>query len=95
MYTRIVGLPTGSVADDLMANNEVKIMSLDGMSELDQGQVGELWFRGPHMAKGYWQLPEDTKTAFVDGDWIRTGDVGKVDDHGFLIIEGRKKVSNI
>lgn len=51
---------------------------------------GELLVRGPSVFKGYWNKPEETKNAFVDG-WFKTGDIGNVDADGFLSITDRKK----
>jgi long-chain acyl-CoA synthetase len=51
---------------------------------------GELLTRGPHVMKGYWNNPQATRDALVAG-WLHTGDLGKLDDDGFLHIIGRKK----
>ncbi len=51
---------------------------------------GEVLTRGPHVMKGYWNDPEGTAAAIRDG-WLYTGDLGKLDDDGFLTITGRKK----
>lgn len=69
---------------------ELKIMSLDGKHELPVGEVGELWFKGPQVVKGYWNKPEATAQTFVDG-WVRTGDLARVDEEGFLFIVDRAK----
>src|SRR4029077_9075578 len=51
---------------------------------------GEVLVRGPSIFKGYWNLPEETQAAFVDG-WFKTGDIGCLDSEGFLSITDRKK----
>ncbi|MGA2353492.1 MAG: long-chain fatty acid--CoA ligase [Terriglobales bacterium] len=51
---------------------------------------GELLVRGPSVFKGYWNRPDDTAAAFVDG-WFKTGDIGDIDSEGFLSITDRKK----
>ncbi|MEO5900119.1 MAG: class I adenylate-forming enzyme family protein, partial [Ilumatobacteraceae bacterium] len=54
------------------------------------GERGEIWFNGPMLIRGYWNRPEATAETIVDG-WLRTGDVGRLDDDGFLYIEDRLK----
>ncbi|MGA2368375.1 MAG: long-chain-fatty-acid--CoA ligase [Dehalococcoidia bacterium] len=68
---------------------EIKIVNDKGR-ELPLNEVGEMLFKGPHIAKGYWKRPEATKEAFTKG-WLHTGDIGKVDADGFLVILDRKK----
>ena len=54
------------------------------------GERGEIWFRGPHLIRGYWNNPEATAEVLVDG-WLRSGDIGRVDEEGFVYVEDRAK----
>ncbi|WP_231726095.1 MULTISPECIES: class I adenylate-forming enzyme family protein [unclassified Sphingomonas] len=69
---------------------ELKIMSPDGTTELPVGEIGEIWAKGPMVVKGYWNKPEATAETFIDG-WVRTGDLGRIDEEGFCYIVDRAK----
>ena len=69
---------------------DLKIVAADGETVLPPGEVGELWAKGPQIVIGYWNRPEATAETFVDG-WVRTGDLAKLDEEGFLTIVDRAK----
>ena len=54
------------------------------------GERGEIWFNGPTLIRGYWNKPGATAETIVDG-WLRSGDIGRVDDEGFVYVEDRLK----
>jgi long-chain acyl-CoA synthetase len=68
---------------------EVRVTDPDGRV-LPRGEAGEIWFRGPNLIRGYWNRPEATAETIVDG-WLRTGDIGRLDDEGFVTVEDRAK----
>jgi long-chain acyl-CoA synthetase len=80
-WTGTIGLPIPST--------EVSIRDEQG-KELPLGSIGEICVRGPQVMKGYWNQPDETEKAFVDG-WLRTGDMGSMDERGYLRITDRKK----
>lgn len=78
-----VGLPTPDV--------EIKIVDIvDEKTELALGETGEIIARAPHLMQGYWKNPEATAEMLRDG-WLYTGDIGHLDDDGYLFITSRKK----
>ncbi|MGB5345526.1 MAG: AMP-binding protein [Woeseia sp.] len=69
---------------------DVMICDDDG-KPLGINAVGEICIRGPQVMEGYWQRPEETAKVMLDGGWLRTGDIGRMDERGFVFIEDRKK----
>jgi long-chain acyl-CoA synthetase len=74
-------------------DTEVKIMDLETGEELGAGESGEIVMRGPQIMKGYWPTPGSGLDA--DG-WLHTGDIGKMDENGYFVLEDRiKDMANI
>ncbi|MBA7619616.1 Long-chain-fatty-acid--CoA ligase [subsurface metagenome] len=72
-------------------STDVKIVDLEtGLKEVNPGEEGEIIIKGPVVMTGYWNKPEETKEALREG-WLYTGDIGKMDDEGYVAIVGRKK----
>lgn len=71
--------------------NDLKIMDVkSGQKEMPPGEQGEIVLKGPCLLKGYWQHPQETEKAFRDG-WFYTGDIGCLDEDGYLKLFGRNK----
>ena len=56
----------------------------DDGNALPVGEIGEICIKGPQVMEGYWQRPADTAEVMLPGGWLRTGDVGRMDEDGFL-----------
>ena len=63
----------------------------EGGGPLKDDEVGELWLRGPHVCRGYWNAPEATAAALDADGWFHTGDMARRDVDGFYYIAGRRK----
>ena len=68
---------------------DFKIVGANGET-LGPNQVGELWVKGPNNCKAYWNKPEATAKTFIDG-WVVTGDIGRMDEEGFVFLLDRAK----
>ncbi len=83
-------LKLGSVGVPL-PNTDVKIVDLDkGEKEMPVGEEGEIICRGPQICSGYYNMPEEIENYIRDG-WFYSGDIGKMDEDGYLYIVDRKK----
>lgn len=87
MPTEHAGAKAGSAGKPAM-HNEIRIVGEHG--ECAPGEAGEILVRGPAVTAGYWDAPEATARTVVDG-WLHTGDMGYLDEDGFLFVSGRKK----
>ncbi len=81
-YNGSIGLPIPST--------EVSIRTPGG-EEVGIGEPGELCIRGPQVMKGYWQRPDETALVFTEDGFLRTGDMAKMDESGFIYIIDRTK----
>ncbi len=77
-----IGTPVGDAV--------VKIMNEDGQ-ELPTGETGELYFNAGAVCGSYFLMPDASNEAFLEGGWLKTGDMGYVDENGYIYLMGRKK----
>jgi long-chain acyl-CoA synthetase len=77
-----IGLP--------IASTEISIRDDAGV-EVSLGAQGEICVRGPQVMRGYWNRPDETAIVMLPEGWLRTGDIGHMDERGFVFIEDRKK----
>lgn len=75
---------TGNTANIVM---DVEIRDVEGRP-LACNEHGEIWLKSPTLIRGYWKCPDDTAATIVEG-WLRTGDLGRIDEEGYLYIEDR------
>ena len=70
---------------------EVRIVDPESLEDLPTGEHGEIWLKTAQLMKGFLGKPEETSAVITDDGWFRTGDMGKVDDEGFVFVEDRLK----
>lgn len=74
-----------------LPETDIQVVDLEtGKNVLEVGQKGEIRITGPQIMEGYLNRPEETSRALRDG-WLYTGDIGELDEEGYLFIRGRKK----
>lgn len=76
-----------------MSNSEMKIVRLDGANRngLAPNETGEILVRGPNVMAGYYKNEEATKEAIAEDQWLRTGDIGHMDESGLFYVSDRMK----
>jgi fatty-acyl-CoA synthase len=89
MTAEEAGRKAGSIGKPMLFA-EARVCSADG-GVAAAGETGELWLRGPHVSRGFWNQPEATAAAITAEGWLRTGDLAHCDDDGFYYIDGRIK----
>ncbi|ABE44021.1 malonate--CoA ligase [Polaromonas sp. JS666] len=68
----------------------LRVQGDDG-KPLPVGEIGDIQVKGPNVFQGYWRMPEKTKEEFTPDGYFKTGDVGKIDERGYITIVGRSK----
>jgi long-chain acyl-CoA synthetase len=81
-YSGHLGLP--------LPGTEVALLDDEGR-EVPAGTAGEIAIRGPQVMAGYWQRPDETARVMAPGGWLRSGDIGMLDEQGRLRLVDRKK----
>ncbi len=74
-----------------LPHQEVKVIDTETGAVLPRGEKGEICFRGYHVMKGYYGDPEATRAAIDEAGWLHSGDLGRMDEDGYLRITGRVK----
>ena len=81
-FTGAIGLP--------LPSTDIAIRDADGR-DLPVGEIGELCIKGPQVMAGYWKMPEETAKVMTADGFLRTGDIARVDERGYVFIVDRKK----
>lgn len=81
-YNGTVGVP--------LPSTEISVRNNRG-DEIGIDQPGEIWIRGPQVMNGYWQHPKESQEIITSDGWLKTGDIGIINEHGYLKLIDRKK----
>ncbi|MEL7179275.1 MAG: AMP-binding protein [Pseudomonadota bacterium] len=83
--------PRSGAAGVTVPNTACRIVHIETGQDLPAGEEGELWIKGPQVMQGYLNNAKATQETMAAGDWLRTGDIGKIDSDGYLFITDRLK----
>jgi PAS domain S-box-containing protein len=75
----------------VVSNTEFRVVDVGSRKDVNVGELGEVWVRGPQVMKGYLDNPEATRSMIDDDRWLHTGDIGYTDRDGFLFVVDRAK----
>ncbi|MGH8557014.1 MAG: AMP-binding protein [Methylococcales bacterium] len=81
-YNGSIGLPLPSTECSIRDDED---------RQLPIGQIGELWIRGPQVMKEYWNRPDETAKVLTPDGWLKTGDIARIDEQGYIYLVDRKK----
>jgi acyl-CoA synthetase (AMP-forming)/AMP-acid ligase II len=87
---RVEETPPGSVGA-LIPNTEARLVDPETGEDVAEGERGEIWIRGPQVMRGYLNNEEATAETLTEDGWLRTGDIGRVDEDGFFYVVDRLK----
>ena len=87
---RVAETPPGSIGA-LIPNTEARLVDPETGEDVAEGEAGEIWIKGPQVMRGYLNNPDATNAIFTEDGWLRTGDIGRVDENGFFYIVDRLK----
>jgi 4-coumarate--CoA ligase len=83
--------PRSGAAGITVPNTQTRVVDIETGLDLPANQEGEIWVKGPQVMQGYLNNAKATAETMTEDEWLRTGDIGRVDDNGYLFITDRLK----
>ena len=83
--------PQPSSCGKIVPNMAVKVADLETLEDLGPNQQGEIWMRGPNIMMGYLNRPDATAVTITEEGWLRSGDIGYIDENGYMFVVDRLK----